>query len=113
MDSTEFTVHEQMDITTTCSATGFPPPSLSFLRDGEMLTSSDRIQISDVQTSTLASGLTEASLTVTLLNAVDSDSSNVTCRAFTNVPGIGPLTDTVTVTLTVLGKSQVGIISLG
>ena len=103
-DSQEFTVHEQMNITITCSATGFPAPNLSFFRGTEMITNSGRIQLVEGKEGSGTGGLSTASLVFTLSNAEDADSGEFSCVASTNIPVIGSLADTVNFTIAVLGK---------
>ena len=100
-DSQEFTVHEQMNITITCSASGFPAPTLSF-RGTEMITNSGRVQIVEGKAVTGTGGLSTATLSFILSNAEDADSGEFSCAASTDIPGIGSLADTVDFNITVL-----------
>ena len=106
-DSQEFTVHEQMNITITCVASGLPAPTLSFFRGTEMITNSGRIQLVDGKEVTGTGGLSTVSVSFTLSNAEDADSGEFSCVASTDIPGIGSLADTVNFNVTVLGKNKV------
>ena len=107
LDSQEFTVPEQMNITITCSASGFPAPTLSFFRGTEMIANSGRIQREEEKdAATGTGGLSTASLVFTLSNAEDADSGEFSCVASTDIPGIGSLADTVDFNITVLGNNQ-------
>ena len=105
-DSQEFTVHEWMNITIVCTASGFPAPTLSFFRGTEMLTNSGRIQLVGGKEVTGTGGLTQISLSFILSNAEDADSGEFFCVASTDIPGIGSLADTVDFNITVLGKNK-------
>ena len=105
-DSEEFTVHEQMNITITCSASGFPAPTLSFFRGTEMITNTGRIQLVEGKEVAGTVSLTQVSLSFTLSNAEDADSGEFSCVASTDIPAIGSLADTVNFNITVLGKNK-------
>ena len=106
-DSQEFTVHEQMIIIITCSASDFPAPTLSFFRGTEMITNSGRIELVEGKDTTGTGGLSTSSLSFILSNAEDADSGEFSCVASTDIPGIGLLADTVLFNITVLGKMLV------
>ena len=106
-DSQEFTVHEQMNIIITCSASGFPAPTLSFFRGTEMITNSGRIQLVGEKISVGTGGLSTVSVSSTLSNAEDADSGEFSCVASADIPVIGSLADAVKFNVTVLGKNKI------
>ena len=107
IDSQEFTVHEQMNITITCSASGFPAPTLSFFSGTEMITNSGRIQLVGGKISVGTGGLSQVSLSFSLSNAEDADSGEFSCVAGADIPGIGSLAVIIDFNITVLGKNKI------
>ena len=106
-DFEEFTVHEGMSVIITCTASGFPAPTLFFFRGTNILTSNGRIQVvANKIAEEGTGGLSTASLIFTLSNAEDADSGEFSCVAGTDIPGIGSLVDTVNFNITVLGKKN-------
>ena len=104
-DSQEFIIHEQMNITITCSASGFPAPTLSFFRGTEVINKRGRIQLVEGKAPPAIGGLFIASLSFTLSDAEDANSGEISCVASADIPGIGLLADTTNINITVLGKN--------
>jgi len=105
-----------MSITFTCTATGVPAPSLSFLRGSEALTRTgredtigetltDRVQLGEEDIQSLPDGLSVVTRNLTLFSAEDRDSGNFTCMASADILG-KTATVMVSFQLTVLGKNE-------
>ena len=97
-DSQQFTVNEQTDITFTCTASGSPAPTISFMYEGQNLIRTDgrpislgeplvdRVMLGNVNVST---GLYVVTRTLILFNSVEGDTGNFMCSASANIPGTG------------------------
>ncbi len=109
--------NEQTSFIFTCTATGFPAPTLSFQRGSDPLTRTegedgigdtiaDRVQVGIEVVSAMldADGLYTVTRNITLFAARDQDTGNFSCTASTNIPGNGMQTDMVSFDLTVLGE---------
>ncbi len=116
-DSQLFTTNEQTNFIFTCTATGFPAPTLFFQRGSDPLTRTegegnigdtiaDRVQVGmEVRSAMLdVDGLCTVTRNLTLFAARDQDTGSFSCTAFTNIPGNGMQTDMVSFDLTVLGE---------
>ncbi len=116
-DSQLFTTNEQTSFTFTCTATGFPAPTLSFQRDSDPLNRTDgadgigdtianRVQVGMEVRSAMVDGdgLYTVTRNLTLFAARDEDTGSFSCTASTNIPGNGMQTDMVSFDLTVLGE---------
>ena len=117
MDSQQFTVNEQTDITFTCTASGSPSPTISFIYEDQALTRIngrpmspgeplvDRVMLgSAAVTRNTMTGLYEVTRNLTLFNAVQEDSVNLSCSASADIPGTGLLFDNVSFSLLVYRK---------
>ena len=87
MDGFTYTVNEGDPVTFTCSATGIPPPDITWMRNGVVLNESvdSRISLSnpsDPETVSTAGGnIFSVSRNLTLDNTMDNDSGTYTCVA--------------------------------
>ena len=86
-DGFTYTVNENDPVTFTCSATGIPPPEITWMRDEVVLNESvdSRISLSnpsDPETVPTAGGnIFSVSRNLTLDNTMDADSGTYTCVA--------------------------------
>ena len=93
-----------MNITIPCMATGLPAPVISFLRGSDQLGSSRFMQGTDL-TEMQGDGTYQVTAMLTLTNATDEDTGNVTCQAINNVTELSQTRmDAATFSLTVNGK---------
>ena len=117
MDSQQFTVNEQTDITLMCTASGSQAPTISFIYEGQTLTRIDgrpmslggplvdRVMLGSVAvTRNTMTGLYAVTRNLTLFNAVQEDSVNLSCSASADIPGTGLLFDNVSFSLLVYRK---------
>ena len=117
MDSQQFTVNEQTDITFMSTASGSPAPTISFIYEGQTLIRTDGKPISlggplasrvmlgseTVARNTMTS-LYEVTRNLTLFNAVQEDSVNLICSASVDIPGTGLRFDNVSFSLLLYRK---------
>ena len=102
IDSQQFTVNEQTDITFTCIASGSPAPTISFMYEGQNLIHTDgrpislgeplvdRVMLGNESSSlNVSTGLYVVTTTLTLFNSVEGDTGNFMCSASANIPGTG------------------------
>ncbi len=102
MDSYQFTANEETDAIFTCTATGSPAPSISFLYDETALTRTegrpltmggtipDRVMLSTEHVvMNNESNIYEVSRTLTLFNVGVTDRVNFTCLASSDLPRFG------------------------
>ncbi len=112
-DSQLFIINEQISFTFTCTATGFPSPTLSFQRGSDPLnrtegegnigdTIADRVKVGIKVVSAMLDDTVTQNLT--LFAARDEDTGSFSCTSSTNIPGNGMQTDMVSFNLTVLGE---------
>ena len=122
----QFSANEQTSITFTCTASGFPAPSLSFLREGVPLNNTKEVGLGSIglplanrvqagmeeeeeeeeeEIVLSMEGLSVVTRNLTLFYAEDEDTGNFSCIASVNIPGVGLVSDSVTFHLTVLSKS--------
>ena len=86
-DGFTYTVNEGNPVTFTCSATGIPPPDITWIRNGVVLNESvdSRISLSnpsDPETvSTPGGNISSVSRSLTISSTRDNDSDNYTCVA--------------------------------
>ena len=86
-DGQLYTVNETDPVTFTCSATGIPPPEITWIRSGVVLDESvdSRISLSDPSdpetVSTAGGNIFSVSRNLTLDNTRDNDSDTYTCVA--------------------------------
>ena len=117
MDFDLFITNKQRDITFTCTASGSPAPTISFMYEGMSLTRTDgkpmslggalmeRVMVgSEMASLNSSTGLYTVSQSLTLFDAVDEDSGNFICSANADIPGTGTRIDSVIFNLTVYGK---------
>ena len=117
LDSQQFTVNEQTDITFTCTASGSPAPTISFIYEGQNLTRIDgrpmslggplvdRVMLgSEAVTRNTMTGLYVVTRNLTLFNAVQEDSVNLHCSASADIPVTGLRFDNVSFSLLVYRK---------
>ena len=87
LDGLVYTVNETGPVTFTCSATGIPPPEISWMRNGVVLNESVDSQISisnpsDPETVPTAGGnISSVSRSLTISRTRDNDSDTYTCVA--------------------------------
>ena len=87
VDGQMYTVNETDPVTFNCSATGIPPPEISWIRNGEVLNESvdSRISLSnpsDPETVPTSGGnISSVSRSLTISSTRDSDSDTYTCVA--------------------------------
>ena len=90
MDNFTLTVNETEVALFECTATGIPPPTISWYRNGMELGGDPRITLSDHTAPTLVQGdggmVYSVSRTLMLANTRDEDSDIYTCRA-SNIVG--------------------------
>ena len=90
MDNFILTVNETEVALFECTATGIPPPTISWYRNGMELSGDSHITLSNHTTPTLVQGdggmVYSVSRTLMLADTVDGDSDTYTCRA-TNMVG--------------------------
>ena len=114
---TKYSVDEQTNITFTCTTTGTPVPSISFWYNGHVFNHTggesatyggalaDRVKLGNELVSLNSSThLYLVTQSLTLFNAVDTDSGNYLCLSSAGIPGIGMRSDSVTFSLIVYGK---------
>ena len=102
MDSQQFTVNEQTDITFTCIATGSPAPTISFIYEGQALTRIDgrpmspgellvnRVMLgSEASSLNVTTSLYVVTRTLTLFDSLEGDTGNFMCSASADIPGTG------------------------
>ena len=117
MDFDLFITNEQTDISFTCTASGSPAPTISFMYEGMPLNRTDgrpmslggalmdRVMVgSEMASLNSSTGLYMVSQSLTLFDAVDEDSGNFICSANADIPGTGMRIDSVIFNLTVYGK---------
>ena len=83
-DGQAYTVNENDPVTFTCSATGIPPPEITWIRSGVVLDESvdSRISVSDPETvPNLGGNITSVSRNLTMSSTRGNDSSIYTCVA--------------------------------
>ena len=108
MDSQQFTVNEQTDITFMCTTSGSPAPSISFMHEGQNLTHTDgrpmslggplvnRVMLgSETSSLNVTTGLYVVTRTLTLFDSVEGDTGNFMCSASADIPGSGVRSDNV------------------
>ena len=114
MDSQQFSVNEQTDITFTCTASGSPAPSICFMYEGQTLTHIDgrpmsleeslvdRVMLGNESSSlNVITSLYVVTRTLTLFNSVEGDTGNFMCSASANIPGTGVRSTNVSFSLLV------------
>ena len=102
MDSQQFTVNEQTDITFMCTASGSPAPTISFMYEGQNLTRTDgrpmslgeplgnRVMLgSETSSLNVSTGLYVVTRTLTLFDSVEGDTGNFMCSTSADIPGSG------------------------
>ena len=120
MDFDLFITNEQTDINFTCTASGSPAPTISFMYEGMPLNRTDgrpmslggalvgRVMVgSEMASLSSVTGLYTVSQSLTLFDAVDEDSGNFMCSANADIPETGMKIDSVIFNLTVYGKLYV------
>ena len=83
-DGLVYTVNETDPVTFTCSATGIPPPEITWMRNGAVLDGNvdSRISFSDPETVPTGGGnISSVSRSLTVSNTRDNDSDTYTCVA--------------------------------
>ena len=83
-DGLVYTVNETDPVTFTCSATGIPPPEITWMRNGVILNESvdSRISLSDPETVPTGGGnIISVSHTLNISTTRDNDSGPYTCVA--------------------------------
>ena len=86
-DGLVYTVNETDPVTFNCSATGIPPPEITWMRNGVVLNESvdSRISLSNPSgpetVPTPGGNISSVSRTLTISNTRDNDSDNYTCVA--------------------------------
>ncbi len=100
-ETEEFTTNEGTDISFTCTATGSPPPSISFTYESQSLNRSDgrptqqvgasivdRVMLGEeMMTINSTTQLYEVTRVFTLFDVAEGDSVNFTCLASADIPG--------------------------
>ena len=83
-------VNETFPVTFTCTATGIPPPTIEWMREGEMLTNTSlgsRLTLGDASVTDTPGNVSEVTRMLTISNAMDDDSENYTCEANNDAEG--------------------------
>ena len=111
-DGFTYTVNENDPVTFTCSATGIPPPEITWMRNGAPFDQSNtQVTLSDPTIpklfSTGGGNIYLVSRNLTLDNTMDADSGTYTCVAF-NGNAVDP-TDTQNFELFVRGEAHPSI----
>ena len=117
MNFMTFSINEKKDITFICTATGTPVPSISFWREGHVLNYTggesatlgkalaDRVMLgNEIVSLNSSTHLHVVTQSLTLFNAVDTDSGHYLCLSSADIPGIGLRLENVTFSLTVNGE---------
>ncbi len=117
-ETEEFTTNEGTDISFTCSATGSPSPSISFMYEGQSLTRTDgrptqqvgasivdRVMLGEeMMTINNTTQLYVVTRMFTLFDVAEGDSVNFTCLASADIPGTGIRNDSSLLSLLVYRK---------
>ncbi len=118
MESQGFTTNEGTDIVFTCTATGSPSPSISFLFQGQTLTRTDerpmdttglplmdRVSLSSESMNlNTFTGIYEVTRSLTLFDPTEADSATFTCNASTDISVFGERSASVSFNLLVYRK---------
>ena len=87
LDGLVYTVNETNPVTFNCSATGIPPPEITWMRNGVVLNESadSRISLSNLSgpetVPTAGGNISSVSRSLTISNTRDNDSDTYTCVA--------------------------------
>ena len=109
MEGQEFTITEGRDGSITCTATGYPPPTVVWQNsDGSSISNMRLVSGSEVMSSTGVGNVTSVSVELMVTGTMRVDTGMYTCSA-SNI--VNNDTD-VTVTLTIQCKYQVIIVVL-
>ncbi len=121
-ETEEFTTNEGTDISFTCTATGSPSPSISFMYEGQSLTRTDgrptqvgasivdRVMLGEeMMTINNTTQLYEVTRVFTLFDVAEGDSVNFTCLASADIPGTGTRTDSSLLSLLVYRKLSLSV----
>ncbi len=117
-ETEEFTTNEGTDISFTCTATGSPPPSISFTYESQSLNRSDgrptqqvgasivdRVMLGEeMMTINSTTQLYEVTRVFTLFDVAEGDSVNFTCLASADIPGTETRTNSSLFSLLVYRK---------
>ena len=85
LDHQLYTVNENDPVTFTCSATGIPPPEITWIRSGVVLDESVDLRISlsnpsdSATVPTTGGNISSVSRNLTINNTMDGDSDTYTC----------------------------------
>ena len=117
-ETEEFTTNEGTDISFTCSATGSPSPSISFMYEGQSLTRTDgrptqqvgasivdRVMLGEeMMTINSTTQLYEVTRVFTLFDVAEGDLVNFKCLASADIPATGIRNDSTLFSLLVHRK---------